>query len=155
ALTNTRLPMDQQQFGASLGGPVARNRTFYFANVERKLLDQTGVTTITGDNVDAINARLHEAGYPGQPVTTGIYPNPVHSTNVLGQIDHQLSGADQLSARYAYYDVGSDNARGAGTLNAPSGSTGLDNRDQSIAIGNVWTLSANTVNETRVQVARG
>ena len=41
------------------------------------------------------------------------------------------------------------------TLNAPSGSTGLDNVDQSIAVGNVWTLSSNTVNETRVQVAHG
>ncbi len=45
ALTGTTLPMDQQQFGGSLGGPLVRNRTFYFANVERKLLDQTGVVT--------------------------------------------------------------------------------------------------------------
>ena len=103
----------------------------------------------------AINARLAAVGYQGLPVSTGLYPNPVHSTNVLGKVDHQLSGADQLSVRYALYDVMSDNARGAGTLIAPSGSTGLDNRDQSIAVGNVWTLSPNTVNETRVQVAHG
>ena len=155
ALTKRTLPMDQQQFGGSLGGPLARNRTFYFANVERKLLDQTGVVTILEENVPIINARLAQVGYQGLPVETGIYPNPVHSTNVLGKIDHQLSGADQLSIRYAFYDVTSSNARGAGTLNAPSGSTGLDNIDQSIAIGNVWTLSPNTVNETRVQLARG
>ena len=155
ALTKTTLPMDQQQFGGSLGGPLARNRTFYFANVERKLLDQTGVVTILSENVPIINARLSQVGYQGLPVETGIYPNPVHSTNVLGKIDHQLSGADQLSVRYALYDVTSSNARGVGPLNAPSGSTGLDNIDQSIAVGNVWTLSPNTVNETRVQVARG
>jgi hypothetical protein len=155
ALTGTKLPMDQQQFGASMGGPLVRNRTFYFANVERKLLDQTGITTITAANAAAINARLAETGYQGQVVNTGIYPNPVHSTNALGKIDHQLSGADQLSVRYAFYDVTSSNARGAGTLNAPSGSTGIDDIDQSVAVGNVWTLSPNTVNETRVQVARG
>jgi hypothetical protein len=154
ALTGTTLPMDQQQFGGSLGGPLARNRTFYFANVERKRLDQTGVVSITPANVPVINARLAQAGYQGMPVTTGIYPNPVHSLNVLGKIDHQISGADQLSVRYALYDVTSSNARGVGNLNAPSGSTGLDNLDQSIAIGNVWTLSPNTVNETRIQVAR-
>ena len=75
---------------------------------------------------------------------------------MLGKVDHQISGADQLSVRYALLrrDV-SSNARGVGTLNAPSGSTGLDNVDQSMAVGNVWTLSSNTVNETRVQVARG
>jgi hypothetical protein len=153
ALTSTTLPMDQQQFGGSLGGPLARNRTFYFANVERKLLDQTGVATILPENVPIINARLAQTGYQGQPVTTGIYPNPVHSTNVLGKIDHQVSGTDQLSIRYALYDVLSSNARGAGQLNAPSGSTGLENIDQSFAVGNVWTLSPNTVNETRVQLA--
>ena len=155
ALTGTKLPMEQQQFGASLGGPLVRNRTFYFANVERKLLDQTGVTTITAENAVAINARLAEVAYQGLPVTTGIYPNPVHSTNVLGKVDHQLSRADQMSVRYAFYDVVSSNARGAGTLNAPSASTGIDNIDQSLAVGNVWTLSSNTINETRVQVAHG
>jgi hypothetical protein len=155
ALTATTLPMDQQQYGASLGGPLRRNRTFYFSNVERKHLDQTGVVSITPQNAATINARLAQAGYQGMPVTTGIYPNPVYSLNVLGKIDHQLSGADQLSVRYAFYDVESSNARGVGNLNAPSGSTGLDNLDQSVAIGNVLTLSSNTVNETRVQIAHG
>ncbi len=105
ALTDTTLPMDQQQFGASVGGPLALNRTFYFTNVERKLLDQTGVVSITAPNAAAINARLAQVGYQGLPVATGIYPNPVHSLNVLGKIDHQISGADQLSVRYALYDV--------------------------------------------------
>ena len=155
ALTGKTLPMDQQQFGGSVGGPLARNRTFYFANAERKLLDQTGVVSILTENVPVINARLAQVGYQGMPVETGIYPNPVKSLNILGKVDHQISGADQLSVRYALYDVTSSNARGVGNLNAPSGSTGLDNIDQSLALGNVWTLSPNTVNETRVQVAHG
>ena len=155
ALTGTTLPMDQQQFGFSLGGPLRRDRTFYFANVERKVLDQTGVVSITPDNVATINGRLTQVGYQGLPVATGIYPNPVHSSNVLGRIDHQFSGADQFSVRYALYDVVSDNSRGAGNLNAPSGSAGLDSRDQSIAISNVWTISPNTVSETRIQIAHG
>lgn len=155
ALTGTKLPMDQQQFGGSVGGPLARNRTFYFANVEKKQLDQTGVVTITPANVSAINARLDQVGYQGQRVATGVYPNPVYSLTGLGKIDHQFSGADQLSVRYAYYDVSSSNARGVGQLSAPSGSTGVDNRDQSVAISNVLTLSPNTVNETRVQMVHG
>ncbi|MGE3578612.1 MAG: TonB-dependent receptor [Vicinamibacterales bacterium] len=152
ALTGTRLPMDQQQFGGSLGGPIAANRTFFFGNVERKVLDQTGITTITPANVAAINARLDQVGYQGQRVVTGVYPNPIHSLNALGKIDHRISGADLLSIRYAYYSVTSDNARGAGTLSAPSASTGVDNIDQSVAVSNVWSLSSNTVNETRGQV---
>ena len=52
-----------------------------------------------------INQRLAQVGYQGLPVATGIYPNPVHRSNVLGKIDHQFSGADQLSVRYALYQV--------------------------------------------------
>jgi len=155
ALTGTTLPMDQQQFGFSLGGPVRRDRTFYFTNIERKVLDQTGVVAITPENLATLNARLAQVGYQGLPVTTGIYPNPVHSSNLLGKIDHQFSGADQFSVRYARYDVRSDNSRGVGNLNAPSNSTGLDNGDQSIAVSNVWTISSNTVSETRAQISHG
>src|SRR4029079_15289358 len=42
ALSGTRLPMSQQQCGGSTGGPVVRDRTFFFANVERRALDQSG-----------------------------------------------------------------------------------------------------------------
>ena len=48
----------------------------------------------------------------------------------------------------------SRNSRGAGALSAASASSGLDNRDQTIAVGNVATLSSRTVNETRAQFTR-
>ena len=155
ALSGTKLPMNQQQYGGSLGGPIARNRTFFFSNIEQRLLDQTGLVTILPQNPPIINARLTAADYPGAPVTTGVYPNPVHSANLLRKIDHQFSGTDQFSVRYSLYHVTSTNSRGAGALNAPSASAGLDNTDQSLAFGNTWTLSQKTVNETRAQVSYG
>jgi hypothetical protein len=51
ALSGKTLPMDQQQYGASLGGPLVRNRTFYFSNFEQRLLDQTGLVTVLEPNV--------------------------------------------------------------------------------------------------------
>ncbi|RPI56996.1 MAG: TonB-dependent receptor [Acidobacteria bacterium] len=155
ALSGTRLPMSQKQYGASMGGPVARNRTFFFSNVEQRRLDQTGLATIPQANIDTINARLVAVRYPGSPVSTGIYPNPVDSTHLLAKIDHEVSSRDQLSVRYSLYDVASRNSRGAGALNAPSASSGLDNLDQAIAFGNTLMLSDRTVNETRVQFAHG
>ena len=154
-LTGTTLPMGQKQYGGSLGGPLVRNRTFYFANAEDRRLDQSGLTTISAANVAAINARLAAVNYPGGLITTGVYPNPVHSTNALGKIDHRLSEAAQLSVRYSEYDVTSSNSRGAGGTNAPSASAGLDNADRTIAVANTWSLSARTVNETRAQFAYG
>ena len=155
ALSGTTLPMDQQQYGGSLGGPVVRDRTFYFANVEQRVLDQTGLVTIPPQNVAVINAKLNAVGYQGGEVTTGIYPNPLHSTTALAKLDQQVSGSDQFTARYGLYRVTSDNSRGAGALNAPSASAGLDNVDHAFAVGNTWTISNRTVNETRAQFTYG
>ena len=155
ALSRTTLPMNQKQFGGSIGGPVVRDRTFYFANVEQRRLDQTGLTRIAPEHVAAINARLGAVQYPGSLIATGEYANPVDSTNILAKVDHQVSNRDQFSVRYSMYDVLSRNSRGAGALNAPTASAGLDNLDQSLAFSNTWTMSSRTVNETRVQMARG
>jgi hypothetical protein len=151
-LSGTTLPVRQQQYGASAGGPIVRDRTFYFANAEQRRLHQAGLTTIAPANVHTVNARLRAVGYPGAPISTGSYAAPVDSTNVMVKLDHQFSPWDQFSARYALYDVSSRNSRGAGGLNAATASAGLDNRDQSIAFGNTLTLSSRTVNETRLQI---
>jgi len=151
ALSATTLPMAQQQAGASLGGPIRRGRTFYFMNGETRRLDLTGLSTISAASAVAVNARLDAVGYRGQRVATGVYQSPVDTLHLLGKLDHAFTGRDQLSLRYSLYDVASDNARGAGGLSAPSGSAGLDNRDQSIAVSNTWTLGDRTVNETRAQ----
>ncbi len=152
-LSGTKLPMDQSQYGGSLGGPLFKDRTFYFSNVEQRRLDQSGLTTIAPASAAVINARLGAVGYQGPPVVTGVYPNPVDSTNLLAKVDHQVSGRDQLGVRYSLYDIASANSRGAGALNAPSASTGLDNFDQTFAFSNTLTISARTVLETRAQFA--
>jgi len=155
ALSGTTLPMSQKQYGASIGGPLAKNRTFYFLNVEQRRLDQTGVATIAVDSVATINARLSATQYPGTRIATGVYDNPVHTSNVLGKVDHQFSGRDQFTVRYSFYGADAINARGAGGLNAPSASSGLNNSDQGVAFSNTLTLSSRTVNETRAQVFHG
>ena len=155
ALIGETLPMDQQQAGVNLGGPVRRDRTFFFGNVEHRNLDQTGLVTIDPLAATLINGRLATVGYAGPPVATDVYPNPVSSTNVLGKIDHQAGARDQVSVKYSLYTVSADNARGAGGLSAPSASSGLDNTDQALSVSNVWTVSPRTVNETRAQFTRG
>ncbi|MBP7779845.1 MAG: TonB-dependent receptor [Acidobacteria bacterium] len=151
ALSGTTLPMSQQQYGVSVGGPIRRGRTFYFANAEQRRLDQSGFATISVSSVATVNARLAAVGYPGQTITSGIYDTPIDSLNLLGKIDHAFTGRDQLSVRYSLYDVVSENSRGAGGLSAPSASAGIDNRDQAVSVSNTLTLGARTVNETRAQ----
>lgn len=150
-LSNATLPATQAQYGVSLGGPLKADRTFYFANFEQRQLNQSGLTTISPANLNAINARLKAIGFAGAPAATGIYANPAHTTNFLAKLDHQFTARDQFSARYSLYRVDSANSRGAGALSAPSASAGLDNQDHTIAVSNILTLSPRTVNETRAQ----
>jgi hypothetical protein len=138
-ISNAKLPITQSQHGASLGGPVVADRTFYFANFEQRILNQSGLVTIAPAN----------AAILGLP--TGIYSNPVKTANFLVKIDQKLAENDLFSARYSLYHVNSTNSRGAGGLNAVSASAGLDSTDHSIAFGNVATFSERTVNETRGQ----
>jgi hypothetical protein len=155
ALSGTKLPMSQSQFGASVGGPLRRDRTFYFGNVEQRVLDQTGLTTVSQASVDIINARLGQVGYAGPQISTGIYPNPVDTTNILAKVDHQVSPLDQFSVRYSRYGVTATNSRGAGGLSTPTASSNLDNVDQAVALSNTLILSSRTVLETRAQFAHG
>jgi hypothetical protein len=154
-LSGQTLPMNQNQYGLSLGGPVIRNRTFYFGNFEQRRLDQSGLVTIGDASTAAINARLAAVSYGGQPVVTGVYTNPIDTSNLLAKIDHEINAHDQLTIRYSFYDVRSSNSRGAGGLNAPSASAALDNVDHSLAAGNVLSLSPRLVLETRGQIAFG
>src|SRR4029077_4376807 len=113
--------------------------------------NQSGLVTISPENVDIINSRLAAAGYRGPLISRGVYPNPVHMTTALAKIDHQLNPNDQFSARYSVYSVDSRNSRGAGGLSAPSASADLNDTDQTIAVSNIKTLSPRTVNESRGQ----
>jgi hypothetical protein len=153
ALSGTRLPMSQQQVGASLGGPVVANRTFYFTNIERRNLDQSGLVTVDPVSVDAINARLDAVGYRGPRIATGLYENPVDTTNVFARVDHHLRVGSHLGIRYSLYDVDALNSRGAGGLNVATASSNLDNRDQAVALSHMATLGDRTVIETRAQLA--
>jgi hypothetical protein len=154
ALSHTVLPLTQAQYGASLGGPAIHDRTFYFANIEQRELNQSGLITIAPASVAAINSRLAAVGFPGPAIFTGLYSNPVHSSNFLGKLDHQFSPKDQFSIRYSLYDVHSANSRGAGGISAASASAGLDNTDQTVAASNIASFSPRLVNETRAQFTR-
>ncbi|MBS1852234.1 MAG: TonB-dependent receptor [Acidobacteria bacterium] len=151
ALTGTKSPLTQAQYGASLGGPIVKGRTFYFANFEQRLLNQYGLITVSQANVDAINARLQAVDYPGSLISTGFFPNPVHNTNFLARVDHRFSDKDQFNVRYSLYDVNGTNSRFTGGLGTVSAGAGLSNRDQTIAVSNIYTLSSRSVNETRGQ----
>ena len=92
------LPLTQAQYGASLGGPVIRDRTFYFANFEQRVLNQSGLITIAPGQ-----CRRHQRQAGRRRVLRARRSPPgsirirCTTRNFLGKIDHQFSAKDQFS----------------------------------------------------------
>jgi hypothetical protein len=147
-------PLTQHQFGISAGGPLRRDRTFLFSNFERTLNDRTGFITISPTNVTAVNNILNSVNYPGARIETGEFATGFDTTNFFSRIDHRLNESTQLSTRYSLYDVSSENSRNVGGLGVVSRGVGLENRDQTVAIGLVSRFSTKAVNEARFQFTR-
>lgn len=153
-LAPTKDPLTQAQYGASLSGPIQRDRTFLFGNFEQTRLHNSVVLTILPSNVTAINNVLDQIKYAGPRISTGLVPAGYNTSNFLMRGDHRINPANLLTVRYSLYDIDSLNARGVGGLNAASRGTALENRDQTIALGAVSTLSTRTLNEARFQFTR-
>jgi hypothetical protein len=143
--------LTQTQYGATLGGPIRRDRTFLFTNFEQTRRNDSNIITITPSNVTAINNRLRQTAYPGLVVETGIVPSGYDATNFFARVDHKVNAANLLSLRYSFYDITAANSRNVGGLNSISRGTSLDNRDQTFAASNVTTLSTRAINEARFQ----
>lgn len=156
ALSRATLPLTQAQYGASLSGPIRRNRTFLFSNYEGRRLNTNGVITINLQQASQINNHLDAIGFEGPrlsvgPAATALYPTTVHTDTAFLRGDHRFSDADQFNARYSYYRLDSTNARGAGGLADVSYGTAVRDTNHTLAISNVATLSPRTFNETRGQ----
>lgn len=153
-LAPTRDPLTQMQYGASVGGPLIRNRSFFFSNFEQTRRNDSNVITISPANVASINARLNQIGFRGPGIETGIVPAGYDTTNFFARVDHRLNRTNQLSVRYSLYDIGAVNSRTVGGLNSVSRGSNIDDRDQTITAGNVTTLSPRVLNEARFQFMR-
>lgn len=153
-LAPTKDPLTQVQYGASFGAPVVKDRTFFFGNVEQTRRNDSNVITIAPANVAAINNRLTAVGYRGSLVQTGLVPGGYDTTNLFARLDHQLNQRNAFTATYNFYDIGAVNARTVGGLNAVSRGTNLDNKDHTVNLQNITTVSPSSLNELRFQFRR-
>jgi hypothetical protein len=109
------------QSGFTLGGPIKRDKIFFFINGEIERRDDPGsnfvastggasglgLSRVDATTMDAISQRLQSAyGYD-----TGPYQGYVHETNnnkILAKLDFNLSENDDLSFRYNFLDAERD-----------------------------------------------
>jgi hypothetical protein len=112
----------RNQTGATIGGPLRRDRAFFFVSYERH--DQRGVVTV-------------QPGTPEFAVLGGIFPSPYRGNLFSARVDSGFLSSHHVFARYTH-----DGNRGAvGAINVlPSG--WLQRRNQAdqgvVALVTVW-----------------
>jgi hypothetical protein len=82
-----RVPFDREQFGATIGGPIKKDKLFFFTNVERNHQD---------------GSALHNP--PEGPSFAGFTSNPFRETLYTGKLDWIVSSRTNLSGRYSFDD---------------------------------------------------
>lgn len=138
----------QYQFGATLSGPIQKNKTFYFLSFERLSIKQNNIVTISDDTIKAINRG-------GFPLRNGPLPFAVGTTTALGRLDTHLTTNNALVLRYNFAGTYNGALETFGGLVGNTSAGIQELTDNSIAATNTYiNAGANLINETRFLYGR-
>lgn len=120
--TNVKPPLRQNQFGASLGGPIKRDKLFFFANYEGQRINRSATRYANVPTSDQLNGKLSgmaAATDPdtGAPFTGNVVPSSRFSTFAKAAVAANLYPAPNANiSGYNYLTVmGSPTTMNQGT----------------------------------------
>jgi hypothetical protein len=129
-------PFDREQYGGSIGGPLKKDKAWWFSSAEYRDQNasiQTGQRQFTTDSIDNTSAAA-----------------PLRDFLLSNRVDYHLSEANSLNARYSF-NRSTDTAQASASSSTPL-STGAErqnslNRFNSVAVGWTSVLSPTKTNE--------
>lgn len=168
------------QFGGTLGGPIIKNRTFFFADYEG-FRRRAGITRIT--NVPTPQQRAGDfTDQNGDPVSVSVNPTSAQVFNLfplpnlnsqagnfvsspeqrdttdqfLVKVDHRLRSSDTLSVRYSHTGVDTffPFTPGQSGTNVPGYGLNNDGGNHLVAVSYTRVFSPRTLNEARFGLTR-
>jgi hypothetical protein len=137
-----KAPYGQSQWGATIGGPIRRDRTFFFASFEKLDVATNNFVTISEQAASLLRAN-------GFPVETGNVPYDYRFTQGLVKVDQQWSNDRSLSVRGHVSDVTNENIEPFGGIVARSRGAVQQRREWSIAASETDMIRGTWVNEAR------
>ena len=134
-ISQDKAPFRQYQWGATLGGPIQKDKTFFFLSYEKT--DQHNSNFV---NIDpSVAAVFNSVGFP---VQTGYVPYDFRTSQALAKLDHQWSPNDSLALRGSYSSTFNENAEVWGGLVAQSAGGVLDSKDWFVSAAETDILSS-------------
>jgi hypothetical protein len=143
----------QNQYGATLGGPIVKDKTFFFANYEgQRHSESPFYNSAVLQNIQAINnVKVNVFGLPAENLTV---TRTIDYDNFLVKINHSFNERETLFVRYFFNDQRSTNLSPLNDgFDLPSGFKNNTLRDQSLVGNLVSVFSPSLVNEVRMQYA--
>ena len=128
--TNTVQPFSEKQNGVNLGGPIKRDRAFFFASYEYQ---RRAVTAIP------------KTGFAAMDVPAS---NDISRHYINGRVDLTLGQSQRLFARSSKYDWEQIN-QGVGERTALSGGNSRPSKNTDLSIGHTWVVTNKLVHEIR------
>jgi hypothetical protein len=129
--------------GFALGGPLVKDRTFYYVAVEQEHNRGQNGSDIGPGVASAINAFLAGGAFPGlatRRIATNFFSISRAETEAAGKLDHQLTKNTSLMLRYAF-----TNNREAGDAFNTTGLADVSARGSSFIADNALSGSLTTI----------
>src|SRR5262249_33337806 len=127
-LTGAKTAQKRQQFGGTVGGPIRKDVTHYFANYEdTKIDDETVVTSV---------------------LAPGTFPTPQRQRQGFFKLNQRFNDRNLLDARYSF-NRNKQEAQSIGGLNTFDRRTNTEAQTDALVTSLVSNFGANKVNEAR------
>jgi hypothetical protein len=141
----------------AIGGPLAKDRTFYYAAAEREEAHGQAASDIEPDTAQAINSGLSAGLLPRvatRQLTAGLFPTARTETEWSAKITHQLAGRGALVGRVAGTDTRDEHeAFNTGGLSDLSARGTTKTRDVALTSSWTTTVGLRATNDLRGQLA--
>src|SRR5215470_10878338 len=153
-LTGPNPALRQNQYGGTIGGPLKKDRVFFFANYEgQRRAESNKFSSVILSNLAAIN--VTKAFFGLTPEVNDLLRSNDYD-GFLTKLDYKLTNNNNLSFRYNLLNSTTNGFLGGGGRASPASTTARNNKtfDQSFVASETAVLGSNVVNEARVQWAR-